>query len=131
MTFTIGVSKTAIPAGTYPAMLEAVNIKNIVSRFSPDGEDMREWLFQVNVNGELKPCEGLTSQATGPASTAYRWLTALLRRELRAGETIESPVGQNCLVVITQNGNFSKVRDVLPAPQVEQTTLPDGSSVPR
>lgn len=133
MQFTVGSNSDVIPAGTYTGILEAVTIKNIVSRFNPNGDDMREWHFQINVNGDLKPVDGLTSQATGPNSTAYRWLSALLRRDLKAGEQIESPVGQNCLCVVkVSERGFSKVTDVLPAPNPpEQSTLPDGSSVPR
>lgn len=133
MPFTVGSNtKGNIPAGTYPATLEAVTIVNIVSTFSPDGKDMREWHFLANVNGELQPISGLTSLSTGPASNAYRWLGALLRRPLQAGESIEDPIGQQCIVVVGLNQKgYAAVRDVLPATNVEQTTLPDGTQVPR
>lgn len=133
MPFTVGSNtKGNVPAGNFPAVLEAVTITNIVSAFSPQGKDMREWHFLANVNGDMQPISGLTSMSTGPASNAYRWLAALLRRELKAGESIEDPIGQNCIVVVALNQKgYPAVKDVLPAASVEQTTLPDGTQVPR
>jgi len=118
MPFTITDSKE-IPAGTYSGMLEAVNSRQITSEYG--SKEMWEFHFQLNVNGELRPISGLTTQATTPASKARKWLTALLRRDLKAGETIDDPVGANALIVVGPNKKgYSTILDVLPAPQHEE-----------
>ena len=133
MPFTVGSGEKPdqIAAGTYPATLEAVTLTSIVSAFSSgQPKDMREWHFLVNVNGEFKLVSGLTSMANGPASSTYKYLKALLRRELEAGEQIEDPIGQQCLVVIGLNAKgYSRIIDVLPAAQTEMSELLPG--VPR
>jgi len=109
-----------IPAGTYTGMLEAVSETTISSEFGKD-QSMWRWDFQVNVNGELKPINALSTQRTSAGSKTRKWLEALLRRELKAGETIEDPVGANALVVIGPNKKgYSTILDVLPAPQHEE-----------
>ena len=133
MPFTVGSNtKGDVPAGTYTATLESISITNIVSSFSPAGKDMREWHFLANVNGELKPISGLTSLSTGPASKSYRFLEALLRRPLKAGEAIDDPVGQQVTIVVGMNAKgYPQVTDLLPANVPDTTTLPDGSVIPR
>lgn len=131
MPFTVSSGQKAdqVAVGTYPATLEAVNIVNLVG-FSGVATDFHEWHFLANVNGELTPISGLTSMFTGPASKTNKWLAALLRRELKAGEQLDDPIGQQCLVVVGINKKgYSNVTDVLPAPQQEMSDLIPG--VPR
>ena len=132
MPFTVGSVSDHIEPGTYPGMLEAVTIKNIVG-FTGEAADFREWHFLVTINGEGKPLSALSSMNMGPQSKSYKWLSALLRRPLQAGEQIEDPIGANALLVVGDNKKgYSTILDVLPAAAPpEQTTLPDGSSVPR
>ena len=119
MPFTVTES-TDIPAGTYTGMLEAVTETVISSEFGKD-QPMWRWDFQVNVNGTLKPINALSTQRTSPGSKTRKWLEALLRRELRVGETIEDPVGANALIVVGPNKKgYSTITDVLPAPQHEE-----------
>ncbi len=132
MPFTVSSNEGHVEPGTYPGLLQAVTIKNIVG-FSGIAEDVREWQFQVSVNGDLKPLSAISSMNMGPQSKSYKWLTALLRRPLLAGEQLDDPIGANALLVVGDNKKgYSTILDVLPAPQTpQQSTLPDGSSVPR
>ena len=119
MPFTITESAD-IPAGTYTGMLQAITEELISSDFGKD-QPMWKWEFQVNVNGDLKPINALSTQRTSPASKTRRWLEALLRRPLQVGETIEDPVGANALIVVGPNKKgYSTILDVLPAPQHDE-----------
>lgn len=128
MPFTVGSNSDHVEPGTYPAILQAVEVATITSSFGV--KDMYRWQFQVAVADDLKPMDALSSMNMGPQAKAHKWLTALLRRPLVAGEQIADPIGANALVVIGDNAKgYSTITDVLPAPQTAMSELLPG--VPR
>jgi hypothetical protein len=96
MPFTI-TGSTEIPEGTYLGTLEKVEVGN--SSFG----DYRKWSFLIDVNGTLTPITAVTSMNTGPQAKAYRWLSAILRKPLKAGETLDDPVGQKAMITVGEN----------------------------
>jgi len=63
----------------------------------------------------------LTSANTGPQSTSYARLTALLGRAPKSGETIQDPTGSRVLLTITKNEKgFPKVVAIAPYSDPQQ-----------
>lgn len=117
MPFEIAGAKIA--PGTYVGVLERVEKLPSVNPQYPG--EFRKWHFLVDVNGSLQTITATTSLNTGPQSKAYAWLSALLRRELRAGESIPDPVGQRASIVIADNKKgYSSIQNLLPLNEPEQ-----------
>lgn len=111
-----------IADGTYPATLEKVE-----SYTHPQYGDGRKWFWLIENNGSIDSLSTITSSNTGPKSKSYAYLSALLKRELKAGEKIEDPTGSRVLLTITHNDKgFPQVAQVLPfqEPQQELPGLP-------
>ena len=117
MPFQITGPSLEIADGTYPAILEKVE------EYKHDTYgDGRKWHWLVEHDGKVDPLSSITSNNTGPASKVYKYLSALLGRELKAGEKIEDPTGSRCLLQITHNSKgFPKVEAVLPFVNPQQT----------
>jgi hypothetical protein len=117
MPFQITESESIAP-GTYRASLEKVELSR-TEKYG--GSDFRKWHFLVDVDGKLVPISATTSVNTSTRTTSFKWLQAILGREIKAGETIDDPVGSQCLVVIvTKDNGFSKITDVLPLQGVQE-----------
>lgn len=118
------------PPGTYKAQLAGVMVKSggkFVSPNNPDGS-YRVWDWLVEKDGRLEPLSITTSLNTGPRSTSYQWLTALLGRAPVAGEKLEDPTGRTVLLTISRKENgFPKI-DAVGAYIEPQQALP---GVPR
>ena len=117
MTFTI-TGKEDIPDGLYTATLEKVESTD---EGGFDGKGYRKWFFLVDVAGVLTPFTGLSSFNTGPGSKSREWLEALMRRELRIGEQIDTPVGQKVTIEIGRNNKgYGKIMALHPVQTPEQ-----------
>lgn len=113
------IPAAAIMPGTYSGVLEKVEVMPSKNPAYPN--DFRRWSFLIDIAGTLTPITATSSLNNGPKTKTYRWLSALLRRELRAGERIESPVGQRVLVVVANNSKgYAGVEDLLPLAEPEQ-----------
>lgn len=109
MPFTISTPRDNIPPGTYTGVL--TKVENDESEYGT----FNKWFFLVDVNGKAIEISAVTSTNTGPRSKAYKWLTALLRRPLQSGETIDDPIGQKAILTIGDNEKgFSTVQEVAP-----------------
>ena len=90
-----------IADGTYPAVVEA--IEPITTSFGAS----RKWNFLVEHQRDgqkaIDSISVITSQHMGPKSKAYAFLSGLLGRPLKAGEKIDDPTGQRCLVQVIHN----------------------------
>lgn len=86
-----------IADGTYPAVVEAIE--------SGSGSfgTYRKWSFLVEHDGKVDSISAMTSANLGPQSKAYKWLTGILGKQLKAGDEVEDPTGTRCLVTITHN----------------------------
>lgn len=122
MTFEIPTT-VDIPDGQHIATLEGVVEDN-----GQYGK-FRKWTWLVqftNAEGQevIEPVTQLTSANTGPQSTSYKQLTALLGKAPKAGEKVESPNGNRAILTFEHNDKgFPKV--VMVSPYVEpQQTLP-------
>lgn len=99
MPFTIDPPKGSnIPDGTYKAQLISVE-SGIPSKYGK----MRKWNFLVDVDGQGEDLAGLTSEATGPGTKAFAWLSALTGQTPQVGATIEDPTGKTVLLDIVAN----------------------------
>ena len=115
MPFEITAGADSVKPGRYRAALTKVEIGQ--STFG----DFRSWHFLVDVEGVATEVTGVTSLNTGPQSKAYAWLKALLRRDLKAGEKLEDPVGQNVTVVVELNKKgFATITDLEPLAEPAQ-----------
>jgi hypothetical protein len=118
--FTIQGPQLEIADGTYPAVLESVTTEPSKTPTIPG--DVRRWTFLIEHDGKVEPMDALSSTGTGPKTKSYAWLTALIGREPKAGETIEDPTGARCLLQITHNEKgFPKVSNVMPYAEPQQT----------
>ena len=108
--------------GMYEA--ELVEIRDIQTQF---GASWR-WIFRVldaeTENGEAPLVSGVTSQRLSTRSKAYAWISALLGRNLKGGETIDldTLVGKKAQVEIRNRRmrdgtEVSNVVDVKPLPR--------------
>lgn len=114
-----------IPDGQYLATLESVEVTN---EGGFDGKGFRTWNWLVDVGGELTPLSAVTSHNTGPKSKAYKWLSALLRRPLLAGEQLDDPIGARVTITIGRNEKgYASITGMAPFNAAE--TVMDG--VPR
>jgi hypothetical protein len=112
--FTIG-GGVDIPDGTYTASLEKVE----------EGESQfgkyRKWHWLLEANGELQTISSVTSTNTGPQSKSYQWLTALIGRTPKAGETLEDPIGKRAILQLVKNEKgFPTVVSVAPFVEPQQ-----------
>jgi len=116
-----------VEPGTYKASLEKVEVLPSANPNYPG--DFRKWHFLVDVRGSLTAITATSSMNNGPKTKTYKWLKALLRRELRSGERIESPVGQQVLVVIENNEKgYPSIVELLPIAEAPEQVL---QGVPR
>lgn len=120
--FEIKNSGPDIPDGSYPAVLE--RIEQDKGKFG----DMLKWHWLVEVpahdgkDAAIESLTQLTSANTGTGSVFYKVITALLQKELKAGDTAEDPTGSPAILVISRNEKgFPKVTDVLPKVDPQQT----------
>jgi len=108
--------------GMYEA--ELVEIRDIQTQF---GASWR-WIFRVldaeTENGDTPLVSGVTSQRLSTRSKAYAWISALLGRNLKGGETIDldTLVGKKAQVEIRNRRmrdgtEVSNVVDVKPLPR--------------
>lgn len=117
MPFEIAGAK--IPAGVYTGVLEKVEVLPSINPQYPG--EFRKWHFLVDVNGSLQPITATSSLNTGPQSKSYTWLSALLRRDLKAGESIPDPVGQRALITVADNKKgYSTIMSLAPIAEPEQ-----------
>ena len=114
MPFTITAgSGVQIPDGTYKAQLTGVQ-DGIPTQYGT----ARRWSWLLDVNGEGKELNQMTSENNGPQSVSFKQLEALIGRKPVAGETIEDPTGKTVLLEIKQGANgWPKVVAVLPYQQ--------------
>ena len=111
MPFTISAgSGPNIPEGTYKAQLIRVE-----SGVPTSYGSARKWYFLVDVNGTGEELAQMTSEATGPSTKAFKWLSALLGQEPQVGTTIEDPTGKTVLVDIAPNQKgYPAIQDMRP-----------------
>ncbi len=111
--------------GMYEA--ELVEIRDIQTQF---GASWR-WIFRITdaetEDGEAPLVSGVTSQRLSTRSKAYSWISALLGRNLKGGETIDldSLVGKKAQVEIRNRRmrdgtEVSNVADVKPLPRARK-----------
>ena len=86
-----------IEDGRYSAVLESVEAGT--GSFGPQ----RKWSFLVEHDGKIDSISVITSGNLGPRSKAYLFLSGLLGRAPKAGESIDDPTGTRCLVDVTHN----------------------------
>lgn len=120
--FDIKDSGPDIPDGSYPAVLEKVESDR--GKFG----EMRKWHWLVELpasNGQEARIESFTqysSANTGQQSISRKILQALLKKDLKAGETVDDPTGNSCILVFGRNDKgFPKVLDALPKVDPQQT----------
>lgn len=111
--------------GMYEA--ELVEIRDIQTQF---GASWR-WIFRITdaetEDGEAPLVSGVTSQRLSTRSKAYAWISALLGRNLKGGETIDldSLIGKKAQVEIRNRRmrdgtEVSNVADVKPLPRARK-----------
>ena len=116
------VGFSLLEEGMYEA--ELTEIREIETQF---GQSWR-WIFRVldaeTENGDTPLVSGVTSQRLSTRSKAYAWISALLGRNLKGGETIDldSLVGKKAQVEIRNRRmrdgtEVSNVVDVKPLPR--------------
>ncbi len=109
-----------IEEGIYPAKLKNVEKRTIKMK---DGQEREVfiWTFEVDAKDEVVEIQGITSAKVSTGinpSKAYRWLCAILGRQLEVGERIklEDIINRKCIVVVedrkTGLGIVSRVVDV-------------------
>lgn len=111
------------PPGTYKAQLAGVQVKDGGTFKGPNNPTgaYRVWDWLIEKDGELQPLSVTSSINTGPRSTSYAWLTALLGRAPQAGEKIEDPTGKTVVLQIGKKENgYPKVEAVLPFVEPQQ-----------
>lgn len=118
--FNIGAGTASVPPGTYTGSLVKVDSEKVNSAY---GEKMMwRWTFLLNVNGEGRELDALTSQATSPKSKAYAFLTAILGRPPAIGESLEPPIGKQVLVSVVEKDNgFAKISGLSTYVEPQQT----------
>lgn len=100
MPFTIGANKGSIPDGTYKAQLIGVQ-DGIATKFGT----ARRWSWLLDINGEGKELEQLTSENNAPGTVSYKQLEALIGRKPVVGETLEDPTGKTVMLTIKAKDN--------------------------
>jgi hypothetical protein len=116
MPFNIPEPTIQIPPGSYTATLEKVEEFE-----SAQYGTSRRWHWLVEVDGKIESLSTLTSANTGPRSASYGYLTALLGRELKAGESIDDPTGSRVVLQLVNNQKgFPKIDAVLPYVEPQQ-----------
>jgi len=118
----VGAGTPIVPPGTYPATLVAIAPKRLATKFSePPGteQDFLEWTWLVEGPDKDAEITSLTSLATGPKSTMFAILTALLGPDavqVGAGFEESDLVGKPVMIQIVEDQGFSKVDKVIAAP---------------
>jgi hypothetical protein len=104
--------------------LISIRPKRLVTKFSLNGEeqDFSEWTWLVE--GEEKDAEitSLTSLATGPKSTMFMILQALLGADavvVGAGFDEKDLVGRRVMVQVVEQDGFSKIDKIVAAPRTK------------
>jgi len=124
---TVGAGTPVVPPGTYPATLVAVTPKRLATKYSdPPGteQDFLEWTWLVDGPDKDVEITSLTSLATGPKSTMFTILTALLGAEavtVGAGFDEKDLVGKAVMVQVTEQEGFSKISGIIAAPAKGRT----------
>lgn len=129
---TVGAgAATDIKPGTYEGTLTAVNERMIVSTFNnPNNEEKPffEWVFALSDGSEV---QGLSSAFTGPKSTTFKYLVALMGADaVKQGADFELSdlVGKHALVQIGINDQgWPRIEGVFPP--VVQAPAPVGGKV--
>lgn len=122
-----GAPENEVEAGTYPATIANVGVKNIDVKNPQFGEagprDFYEWKVAIDgtEDDEGIPLyvEGLTSMATGPKSNTFKYLTAILGA-IAVGQDFEESdlVGKHVMAVVDLNKDgFSRLVDLVAAPK--------------
>jgi len=104
-------SQAPVPPGTYRGVLVEVREQE------RDGKKFLTWSFEVRTREGGRTVRGYTSDRLGPRSKAYKWLTALLGREPREGEIVDTDdfLGQRCLILVAEREDGrAVVENVLP-----------------
>lgn len=105
-----------ISDGTYPSVVEA--IESGTGTFGAQ----RKWNFLVEHDGRVDSISRITSANMGPRSIGYQLLSGILGRQPKAGEKIDDPTGQRCLVTITHNEKgFPTIAATAPYQEPQQT----------
>ena len=115
MQFTIESGVPDIEEGTYDATLKAITEKEVDS---PEGvREFLAWDFDVVIEGETVEVGGASSKTFSPKSKSFEWMTNILNRTLKVGESIDVEddlVGKPCRVLIGKNSQgYPKVEKVL------------------
>jgi len=109
-----------IEEGVYPAILTKLERVAGTNFDTGDPEDFMSWHFSVKNGGETVELRGNTSMATGPASKAYKWATALLGRERMSRTNLklnvrDELVGAACSVEVGFKADgYPKIANVMP-----------------
>lgn len=121
-----GTPEDQMPRGTYPGALTAVGTKEIEvknSQFGKNGlRSFFEWTFALDgtedENGELFTVTGLTSDATGPKSNTFKYVSALLGNvEIGTELDPEDLIGKRALISVGLNeAGYNIIEDVVAAP---------------
>lgn len=110
MPFTITGGDNEFPPGTYKAQLVGVQ-DGVPTQYGT----ARRWTWLVDVKGEGKELNDLTSENNGPRTESYKRLEVLIGRKPVKGETIEDPTGKTVLLdIIEKDNGWPKVNQVLP-----------------
>lgn len=106
-----------IDPGVYPGRLDSIETGT-----SETYGEFRKWNFTLKLgDGSFTTLSAVSSTASGPKSKGYKWASAILGRNPKAGETLDL-AGKLCQVhVIVNDDGFNRVEAVLPA-QVNGTT---------
>lgn len=111
------ITGVQIEPGNYPAVLEGVE--------TGEGQygTYRKWNWLVEVGPDkVESLTQLTSAHTGPQSTSFRQLTALLGQAPQSGTKVGTPVGKRVLLTIGKNDKgFPKVEAVSTIAEPQQT----------
>ena len=104
-----------IPEGIYPAVFGEIT--------ESEGEFGRYWRWEFHCylpEGGTESVSGISSTNFGPRSKANKWATALLGRQLEAGELVDFTdlQGAACQLSVTvdPDSGFNKIEKVSPKP---------------
>lgn len=108
----------ALEAGIYPARLDSIEIGT-----SETYGDFNRWNFTLKLpDGAFTTLTAVSSRSSGPKSKAYKWASAILGRNPKAGEQLDLSGKQCQLHVIVNEEGFNRVEAVLPITEAKPTT---------
>jgi hypothetical protein len=114
-----------VKPGWYDGRVVSVEPKTIV--WQDEERPILEWRFQVATDEGVEEVEGTTSRSTDPRSKLHGWVTALIGRAPKTGETLKRSalVGLRCTVhvEVPEGKTYPKVAAVLP-PRSAQAATP-------